>query len=580
MKPKPPRHNYLRTAIAGGAGRRLALASLLLAGFACSRAEERPEEVAAVAEDGGLLAKYTSFRLTTDLPLDETQRRIVALLMEAADAMDEVFWLQSFGDPDELLGSLEGEVREFARVNYGPWDRLEGNEPFVGGVGPKPPGAAFYPPDMTREELEEAIREAEAAGDQRRAEGLRGEYSVVRRDPAGRLEPVPYSEEYAAPFRVAAAKLRAAAELATESSFRRYLELRAEALRTDDYFASDLAWMEMKDNALDVVIGPIEHYEDQLFGYKTAAEAYVLVKDLEWSRRLERYAALLPELQRGLPVPEEYRREEPGAESDLGAYDVVYATGDANAGSKTIAINLPNDERVQLQKGTRRLQLKNAMRAKFDRILVPIAQELIAADQQEHVDFDAFFANTMFHEVAHGLGIKNTISGRGTVREALRDQYSALEEGKADVLGLHMIARLHESGELADADLRANDVTFVASIFRSIRFGSASAHGVANLVRFNFFRERGAFSRDASGRYRVDFARMREAADALAARILQLQGDGDYEAVTEFVRHYGGESEELRADLDRLAASGIPVDVVYEQGPRVLGLPAAGAGGS
>ena len=523
-----------------------------------------------------LLDKYTTFRLTTEQPLDETQKQVVALLMEAADAMDEVFWLQAFGDREELLAELAGEQAQFARINYGPWDRLDGDAPFVPGYGAKPPGASFYPPDVTREELEDAVREAEADGDEERAAALRSPYTVVHRDPAGKLEAVPYSEEYAAHFAVAATKLRAAAALAQEPSFRRYLELRAEDLLRDDYLASDLAWMEMKDNALDVVIGPIEHYEDQLFGYKAAAEAYVLVKDQEWSRRLARYAALLPELQRGLPVPEEYKRERPGAESDLGAYDVVYVAGDANAGSKTIAINLPNDERVQLQKGTRRLQLENAMRAKFDRILVPIAAELIAADQQQHVGFDAFFSNTMFHEVAHGLGIKNTIDGRGTVREALRDQYSALEEGKADVLGLHMIARLNERGELPDADPRSNDVTFIASIFRSIRFGSSSAHGVANLVRFNFFRERGAFVRDDDGRYRVDFARMREATDELAARILVLQGDGDYDAVTEFVRHYGGESEELRSDLERLAAAGIPVDVVYEQGPAVLGLASPG----
>ena len=228
----------------------------------------------------------------------------------------------------------------------------------------------------------------------------------------------------------------------------------------------------MKSNAVDVVIGPIETYDDALFGYKAAHEAYVLIKDREWSERLARYAKLLPGLQRGLPVPEAYKREKPGTDSDLNAYDAVYYTGQANAGSKTIAINLPNDEQVQLKKGTRRLQLKNAMRAKFDRILVPIGEELIAEDQREHIEFDAFFANVMFHEVAHGLGIKNTINGKGTVRDALKEQAGALEEGKADILGLYMITRLQQQGELPDADLDDNYVTFLAGIFRSIRFGA------------------------------------------------------------------------------------------------------------
>jgi hypothetical protein len=330
----------------------------------------------------------------------------------------------------------------------------------------------------------------------------------------------------------------------------------------------------MKDNTLDVVIGPIETYEDLLYGYKAANEAYVLVKDQEWSRRLARYVALLPDLQRGLPVPEAYRRETPGTESDLNAYDVLYYAGQANAGSKTIAINLPNDEAVQLQKGTRRLQLKNAMRAKFDRILVPIADLLIATDQREHITFDAFFENVMFHEVAHGLGIKNTINGRGTVREALKEQAGSLEEGKADILGLHMIVALAGMNELGEHDLDDNYVSFLASIFRSVRFGGSSAHGRANVAAFNFLHERGAFARDAStGRWRVDPVRMREATNALAEQILRLQGDGDYAGVVAFATRYGSIGAELRGDLDRLAARGIPVDIVFEQGMSVLESP-------
>jgi Peptidase family M49 len=376
---------------------------------------------------------------------------------------------------------------------------------------------------------------------------------------------------YADQLAPAVAKLREAAQLAEDSALRRYLELRARALETDDYQASDMAWLDMKNNTIDMVVGPIETYEDALLGYKAANEAYVLVKDKEWSARLAHYASLLPGLQRELPVPAAYKREKPGTDSDLNAYDAVYYAGDANAGSKTIAINLPNDEEVQLRKGTRRLQLKNAMRAKFDRILVPIAGELISNDQRRHINFDAFFSNVMFHEVAHGLGIKKTINGKGTVREALKEEAGALEEGKADILGLFMITKLHQRGELKSQDLDDNYVTFLASIFRSIRFGASNAHGQANAAQLSFFQERGAFTRDSTtGRYRVDFPKMRAAVDALAAQILRFQGDGDYAGVARFMRERGKLSPELQGDLARLGSRGIPVDIVFEQGSTVL----------
>ena len=514
-------------------------------------------------EAQALLSKYTSFRLTTDLSvLSEAECRMIPHLIAAAHEMDAVFWQQAYGDKDALLASIDDPaLKRFAEINYGPWDRLNNNAPFIDGVGPKPPGANFYPKNMTKEEFESAAAEDPA---------LKSLYTVVVRDEDEQLRPVPYHEAYAPNMKAASEHLRAAAALAEEPGLKRYLELRAEALLTSDYQPSDLAWMDMKDNTLDVVIGPIETYEDQLFGYKAAAETFLLVKDREWSERLARYAALLPMLQEGLPVPPEYKQETPGTDSDLNAYDALYYAGDANAGSKTIAINLPNDEEVQLQKGTRRLQLKNSMRAKFDKILVPISEVLIAEDQRDHVTFDAFFGNTMFHEVAHGLGIKNTLDGAGTVRQALREHASALEEGKADILGLYMVTKLKEAGEL-DVDLMDNYVTFLAGIFRSVRFGASSAHGRANMIRFNFFKEMGAFERDdATGTYRVHFDRMTDAMNALSEKILRFQGDGDYEGVAAFVARYAQVGPELQADLDRLSEAGIPVDIVFEQGLSVL----------
>jgi hypothetical protein len=547
---------------------RFLLCSLLaLALIGCEQQDlDRPDATASNGDAAMTmqerLDQYTPVRLTTDIELTDSERQMLPLLIEAADAMDKVFWMQAYGDGDSLLATLDADARRFAEINYGPWDRLNGNEPFVAGVGPKPAGANYYPADLTAEELEAAAADNP---------DLLDLYTLVRRDSAGALVAVPYHEAFAEQHQRAAEKIREAAALADDPGLKRYLTLRADALLSGDYQPSDLAWMDMKDNTIDFIVGPIETYEDGLMGAKAANEAYVLVKDKAWSERLARYATLLPELQRGLPVPDAYKAEEPGTDADLGAYDAVYYAGDSNAGSKTIAVNLPNDEEVQLQKGSRRLQLKNAMRAKFDQILEPIADELIVPEQREHVTFDAFFANTMFHEVAHGLGIKSTLDGSGTVREALKENASALEEGKADVLGLYMVQSLHESGEIG-GDLMDNYVTFLASIFRSIRFGASSAHGRANLIRFNYFLEHGAFTRNDDGRYEIDPDRVGEVVDLLSEQILRFQGDGDYDGVQAFIDEYAQIGPDLRADLDRLQAAMIPVDVTFEQGTDALGL--------
>jgi hypothetical protein len=510
------------------------------------------------------LAKYSTVQLAPDLSaLTESERKMIPLLVDAAKAIDDVFWVQAYGDAQALLQSVPDPVtRRFVEYNYGPWDRLDDNHPFVAGVGPKPPGANYYPAGMTKAEFEAEVAKG---GGGARADSLKSLYTMIRRDPSGKLTAIPFSKFFAMQHERAARKLDEAAALAEDAGLGSYLTLLAKALRTDDYQPSDFAWMDMKNNTLDVVIGPIEVYEDELFGYKAADEAYILVKDRDWSQRLARYATLLPSLQRGLPVSDDFKREIPGSASDLNAYDLVYASGQANTGAKTIAINLPNDEVVQLKKGARRLQLKNAMRLKFDRIMLPIAHELIAEDQVKNVTFDSFFENVMFHEVAHGLGIKNTINQRGTVRQALKERYSALEEGKADILGLYMVRQLRARNDLTGGRMEDNYVSFLASIFRSVRFGSGDAHGRANIAALNFLERLGAFTREANGRYRVNYDRMQNAMDALSETILTLQGTGDYEGVGVFQREYGTISATLQADLSRLKAKGIPVDIVYQQ---------------
>lgn len=509
------------------------------------------------------VAIYKSVKLTTDITqLSDSEKQMIPLMIEASKIMDELFWYEAYGKKDSLLASLtDPATKKYVHINYGPWDRLSDNEPFLQGVGEKPAGANYYPTDMTKEEFEAA-----------NLEGKSSLYTFIRRDEAGNLVSVPYYEMFSEQVQRASELIRQCAELAEDEGLKNYLTLRADALLNDEYQPSDMAWMDMKSNGLDFVVGPIENYEDKLYNYKAAHEAYVLVKDKSWSDRLAKYAEFLPELQEGLPVSDEYKAETPGTDADLNAYDVVYYAGDCNSGSKTIAINLPNDEEVQLAKGSRRLQLKNAMQAKFDNILVPIADVLIHPDQRKHITFDAFFGNTMFHEVAHGLGIKNTINGNGTVRSALKEHSSALEEGKADILGLYMITQLHAKGEI-EGDLNDYYVTFMAGIFRSVRFGAASSHGKANMIRFNFFNEYGAFAKDENtGTYQVDFEKMREAMNALSEIILTLQGNGDYDGVAQLVAEKGKIGDVLQSELDRLAEQNIPVDIVFEQGIEVLGL--------
>ncbi len=507
---------------------------------------------------------YKTVTLSADLShLSANQKDMLSLLIEASDIIDGLFWQQAFGqDKEKFLASISDEkVREFARINYGPWDRLNGDKAFLTSTKAKNPGAQFYPADMTKDEFEKTT-----------FDDKNGLYSLVTRTDSGELSTISFSEAYSDEVNRIAVILEKAATLADDKEFANYLNMRAKAIRNDDFQASDFAWMDMKNNPIDVVIGPIETYEDQLFGYRAAYESYVLVKDMAWSEKLAKYAEFLPELQRGLPVSKKYKAEVPGSDADLNAYDVIYYAGHANAGGKTIAINLPNDEQVQLEKGTRRLQLKNAMRAKFDAIMKPIAETLIVPEQRKNVTFTAFFANTMFHEVAHGLGIKNTINGKGTVRQSLKEHASALEEGKADILGLYMIRQLLAKNVITEGTLEDYYTTFLAGIFRSVRFGASSAHGKANMVRFNYFAEQNAFSRNEQGLYTVNVDKMTAAIDSLSELILTLQGNGDYDGVDKLVAKSGVINSNLEKDLASLNTAKIPVDITFKQGKKVLGL--------
>lgn len=520
--------------------------------------------------------------------LSENEKQLIPLLIRVSEIMDELFWMQSYGSREKLMSMISDKyLLRLVEINYGPWDRMDNNKAFSNRdqagkkkqeaittsiaeankyqtemrFDPKPLGAGFYPADMTKDEFEKL-----------EDDNKKSLYTIITRSESGQLDVVWYHKFYKKQIEEAANLLQKASEVTEDPELKKYLAIRSEALLTSNYQESDIAWMEMKKNRIDFVVGPIENYEDALFGYKAAFEAFVLVKDLDWSAKLEKFTKLLPDLQKNLPVANEYKKEIPGTSSDLGVYDALYYAGDCNAGSKTIAINLPNDEEVQLKMGSRRLQLKNVMQAKFDKILLPIAEKLIDKKQFKLVKFDAFFNNVMFHEVAHGLGIKNTINNKGTVRDALKDVYSSFEEAKADILGLYIVTKLIESGQITELTADECYVTFVAGIFRSVRFGASSAHGKANMMCFNFMIKNKVILQNTDGTFTVNISEMKKAVSSWVETIILFQGNGDYEGAMKYLKENAFIPESLQKSLEGLKSANIPKDIVFEQGLHVLGL--------
>ena len=537
------------------------MAFAMLASVGCKNktAEEQP-----VSELQQKVDEYAEFTLTTDLSLlSDKEKQLIPIFVQIAEIMDELFWEQAYGlDNRAALDTLsDPAMKAFAMLQYGAWDRLGEEKCFIPGVGEKPKGANFYPADMTKAEFE-ALQDPEKES----------QYTVIRRDENGALKVVPYREAYKEQLAKVDQLLGQAIDLAEDAGLKKYLTERRKAFQTDDYFASDMAWMDMKESKLDFVVGPIENYEDALFGYKTAYEAFILVKDEKWSNDLAKFVKMLPALQKQLPCDPKYKKEVPGTESELNVYDVIYYAGDCNAASKTIAINLPNDERVHLAKGARRLQLKNAMQAKFENICVPIADLLICDDQKDNVNFNAFFSNVCFHEVAHGLGIKNTVTGKGNLRQALKEQYSAWEEAKADICGLFLTQTLIEQGEITNCSVEDAYVTFIAGIFRSVRFGATEAHGIANMMCFNYMQDHEAFAKNADGKYVINIEKAKEALNGWAALILQVEGDGDYDFAKKYAEENGKVRADLQKDLQAIADAKIPRDIRYNQGLKALGL--------
>ena len=505
--------------------------------------------------------EYAQVELKSDLVngLNDKEKELVKIFFQVGEITDDLFWKQTFGDKSVLDTLTDSYAKKFAMIQYGAWDRLDNNKPFLPGYGEKLDVCNYYPHDITAEEFD-ALED----------ENKDSWYTVIRRNADGSLKSVWYHEEYADEIGRICALLEKAVTLAEDPGLKNYLQKRIEAFKTDDYLESDLAWMDMKDSKVDFVTGPIESYDDKFRETKASYESFILLKDEARSKDLAKFVSMLPALQKELPCEPQYKTFVPGTSSDLNVYDAVFYAGDCNAGSKTIAINLPNDERVHAMKGTRRLQLRNSMKAKFDKIMMPIGELIVTPEQQKYLNFDAFFWNVTFHEVAHGLGVKQTVNTNESVDAVMGTEKTSWEEAKADILGLFMVTKLVEMGEITNITAEDAITTYIAGILRSVSFGAASSHGKANMMCFNYMEKAGAFTRDAQGQYVIDFQKAKEAMNGWAALILKTQGDGNVEFATKYRAENGGITPELQADLDKINSAGIPRDITFIQGKDVL----------
>ena len=496
--------------------------------------------------------------------LDDRETAVLKELIEAARPLGEIFLRQVSPANPELRRRLTAaaarkeagapDALALFRVMAGPWDRLDGNAPFIGAEA-KPPGAGFYPADMTKAEFESWI--AAHPGDKAAFEGT---FTLIRRDGKS-LTAVPYSRAFRNFLEPVASHLRAAAAKTGNASLRSYLEKRADALFTDDYYASDMAWMDL-DSDVEVAIGPYEVYEDALFNYKASFTAFVTVRDKAESEKLAVYAKHLPDMQRNLPIAEKYKETSRKFESPIRVVQEVYTAGDTRAGVQTAAFNLPNDERVRQAKGSKKVMLKNVIHAKYDVAGKPIAERVLAPDQLPALSFDAFFNHTLFHELSHGIGpgIVETPDGRKVeARILLQELYSGIEECKADVVGMWTTLQAIDAGWLTAFDERALAVTVTGVFFRSIRFGADEAHGRGTAVQWNWFREKGAVVPAENGRFRVELPKFREAVRSLAEELLMIEATGDAARARRLLAQYGKSTPEIDAVNARL--KDIPVDI-------------------
>jgi hypothetical protein len=542
---------------------RTPLAVLALAVATSAAAAPAAPPLPDVAALRKLEAQYAPVDLVVDVSrLPEGDRKAIALLVEASRIVDALFLRQEWAGAEAMLLRLLDDPSPLGRArldfflrNKGPWDRLDEDRPFVPGTPPKPEAGTFYPPGATREEIERWM--ASLPEKERAVAG--GFYSVVRRGPSGFVV-VPYSMEYQPQLALAAGKLREAAAATTEPTLRRFLETRAAALLSDDYYESDVAWMEL-DSAVEPTFGPYETYGDGWFNAKAAFEAFVTVRDDAETRKVARLSGELQDIEDHLPMDPAWRNPKLGALAPIRVVNEVFSAGDGRRGVTTAAYNLPNDERILREKGAKRVMLKNLQEAKFQKVLVPISKIALAPADAGKISFDAFFTHILMHEMVHGLGPHGLErpGGRTTVREQLGQSYPAMEEAKADVVGLLAMHRLVDRGVLPKALERTMYATFLASAFRSIRFGVNEAHGAGQALQLNWFLDQGAVAVGKDGRFSVVEGKIRAAVESLSREILALQARGDGAGAKALLVRMAVVRPEVAKVLERLR--GVPVDV-------------------
>lgn len=502
--------------------------------------------------------------------LSAGDRKALPKLMEAARVLDSVFMDQLWSGDRVLYGKLQKDAtplgkarRHYFWLNKGPWSDLDGHAAFLPGVPErKPMGANFYPPDMTSQKFEAWVKTLPAAARQQ-AEGF---FTVIRRDGAKKLTAVPYSRAYAADLQRSAALLRAAAALTDNVSLKKYLTLRADAFLSNDYYASDIAWMDL-DAPLDITIGPYETYNDELFGYKAAFEAYITVRDDKETDRLKSFAGRLQEVENNLPIDPKYRNPKLGAAAPIRVVNEFLAAGDGAHGVRTAAFNLPNDERVVQQKGSKRVMLKNIQEAKFQSILVPIAGRVLPQAARRDLSFEYFFMHILAHELSHGIGPHQIQAGGRdtTVRQSMKELYSAIEEAKADITGLFMLQYLFDHGLThSPAAERELYTTFLASAFRSMRFGLTEAHGKGMALQFNYLTDKGAFVASPDGTFAVDFAKIKDAVRDLTHDLLTLEAQGDYAGAKKMLDTLAVVRPAMQRALGGLESVPVDIDVTNE----------------
>ncbi|RUT77850.1 Zn-dependent hydrolase [Ancylomarina longa] len=537
------------------------LAALIAVAFSCQPEAKQRKSKNYDSVMQRKLANYAEVKLSADLSkLSPQQIKLFAQLVEAANAIDEIYWRQAYGVKAYLLNDIsDPDMKKYAMINYGPWDRLDGFTPFTDDFPPRPLGVGFFPRDFNQEEFFALKNDAKFSP-----------YTMITRDANDKLNVVPYHIEFADELKEAAKHLKAAAMLTKSNEFKAYLLQRAEDLLNDNFDKSDQLWMDLKDVDLDFIAGPIVNTEDHLIWTKYSYGAMILLKNKEWTKNVEKYSLLLPFLQKNLPVSDEFKQESPENSADIIIYDVLYNSGYCNAGNKLIGLNLPIGDNL-IKCGTRKLHFKNVMQAKFEQILTPITNIVIEEKQKKHVKFKSFFQNTVFYEISNGLGITQTINNKGSVKEALKDHYNVISELKNDVLRMFLLGKLLDMRELKDTDLMDNYVTYMADVFRSIRFGVTDSQGVANMIRFYYFEENEAFKYNPRTRtYSVNFYKMKKAIESLSKLVLEIEGNGDYEAADNLIKDKGYIRNNLLQDLYKIQRAKIPKDLVYDQGEKEI----------